>query len=47
MEDFRVEINILLRLVIFGPYGRGDKVGKKSNNISSVTTVGMYPILTP
>ena len=37
-EDFLVEIYIyFLSLVIFGPYGRGEKVQTKLNNRSSVT----------
>ena len=36
-EDFLVEIYILLSLVLFGPYRRGEKVQTKLNNRSSVT----------
>ena len=36
MEDFLVEVFILLSLVLFGPYGRVSRVGKL-NSISSMT----------
>ena len=36
-EDFLVEMCILLSLVVFGPCGRGEKVGNKWNNESSET----------
>ena len=42
-EDFLVEIYILLSLVLFGPYGRGEKVRNKLNNRSSVTILWALP----
>ena len=44
-EDFIVEMCILLSLVIFGPCGRGKKVGKKRNNKSSETI--LWAVLNP
>ena len=42
-EDFLVKIYILLSLVLFGPQGKGEKVGTKLNNISSVTIFWALP----
>ena len=42
-EDFLVEIYILLSLVLFGPYGRGEKVQTKLNNRSSMTIFWAMP----
>ena len=36
-EDFHVEMYILIILVLFRPYGRGEKLGNKWNNIPPVT----------
>ena len=41
--DFLVEMCILLRLILLGPCGRGEKVGTKWNNRSSVTILWDIP----
>ena len=46
-EDSLVEICILLILVLLGPCGRGEKVGDKLKNRSSVTIFWSVPYPVP